>query len=102
MFGMELSISNIIQFVGIGIAFVVQWVTLKGRSENNTLKIESADKQISTLKDEMIQMQLTMARDYAPKTMIAEVETRILDRMTENFKNLTDEIRELRKILMER
>jgi len=109
MFDLNISISTIIALGSIVVGFIVQWVSLKSRSETNASKIQSNTEKITHLENTMVEMQLAIAKEYAPKTMIADVESRILDRMTEqnrqlaeNIKNLTDEFREVRKILMER
>lgn len=109
IFGFEITIPNILTFVGLIVGFTTQWVVLKSRSENNSLKIETSAKRISTLEDGITNLKLKMAEDFAPKSMIHDVETRILDRMTEQNKSLTDsikslteEFREVRRILMER
>lgn len=109
IFDLTLSISTIIALAVIVIGWIVQWVTLKGRSEANAMKIATLSDETVQIKHALTEMQLTMAKDFAPKTMINEVETRILERMTDshrqlndNIKSLTDEFREVRKILMER
>ena len=109
LLGFEMTVPNIITFLGILIGFITQWVLLKGRSENNTLNIQSNHKRIDTLENSITDLKLKMAEDFAPKAMIHEVESRILERMTEqnksltdSIRNLTEEFREVRKILMER
>lgn len=109
MFDFHISVGVIISICTIVVGFIVQWVTLKGRSEANAAKIASHTNEIDNLKHSVASMKLTMATDFAPKTMITEVETRILERMTEqhrqlgdNINRLTEEFREVRKVLMER
>lgn len=90
MFDFTISISHVITICGFAAAFVWNWFTLKTKADEALKKANEATTKLSTL-------ELQLIREYASLTNMQSVENRLSSQIVE----LTGEIRELRRFLME-
>lgn len=88
-------------------AAVGQWYIFRHRISESDKRVAYHQEEIVEIKNVINDLKIKIAQDLVPKSALSEVENRIVDRMTEqnkmlvdNMKGLTEEFREVRKIIM--
>lgn len=97
IFDFTIGVSSFITLGVLLFAFIGQWALLRAKSESNTRKANEAFETAIEAKNELASLRLEISKEYATTNSLHAVESRLANAVSE----LTSEIRDLRKYLLE-
>jgi len=98
MFDFTISVTHIITLVGFASAFAWNWFTLKSKTDDALEEAKKAKAQADVLQLKISTLELQLLKEYTSLSHMQSVENRLSTQIGE----LTSEIRELRRFLMDK
>lgn len=109
IFDSHYALSDILLGLGALISIAVQWGLLKRTMKEFEERVEEMEDDIEDGRKIMSDVRLELNKEFATRALVTEVETRLLERYMDINKQvntaimiLTDEVREIRKYMMEK
>lgn len=97
-FDFTFSITHLITIASFAVGFIYQWFTVRNKVDDAMSLATAAKDKAEKAEARANHLEVQMIREYASITHIQNVELRL----SNSISSLTDEIRDLRKFLMER
>jgi len=97
-FDFTISVSHIITIVGFAAAFAWNWFVLKSKTDKALDEATKAKLQADVLQLKISTLEMQLLKEYTSLSHMQSVETRLSTQIGE----LTSEIRELRRFLMDK